>query len=122
MIKLGVLEVPKSIKEQSVNMVYSAPPIFNVSPQRQALVFKVPKSFLYQSDHAVPWRYETIVESNTGADHGPTMIESMIPIQKSTPVFQVAKQSPDHIDPNLPGRYGTIMESNTGIDHDPLVS
>ena len=76
MIKLGVLEVPKNIKEQNINMVYSAPPVFKVSPQRPTLVFKVPKPFNYQSDHAVPWRYETIVESNIGIDHDPLLSET----------------------------------------------
>ena len=69
MIKLGVFALPKSVKEQSVNMIHPTPPIFKVSPQRSALVFKVPKQFPYQSDHAVLWRYETVVESNTRANH-----------------------------------------------------
>ena len=69
MIKLGVLAVPKSVKEQNINTIHLTPPVFKFSPQRPALVFKVHKPFLYQSDHAVPWRYETVMESNIGPNH-----------------------------------------------------
>ena len=80
MIKLGVFAVSKNIKEQSVNMINPTSPIFKVSPQRLVLVFKVRKSFPYQSDNAVSWRYETVMEPNTGANHNLTKIESAIPI------------------------------------------
>ena len=100
-------------------MIHPTPPVFKVSPQKSTLVFKVPKPFPYQSDHAVPWRYETVVESNNGANHGPAEIESAILVQGSPPIFQVSRQSFYHTDPALHVRHGAVVKFDTGTDPDP---
>ena len=122
MIKLGMLAVPKSIKEQRVNMIHLTPPVFKVSSQRSTLVFKVSKPFPYQSDYVVLWRYKTVVESNNGANHSPTKMKSTIHVRESSPIFQVSRQSLYHTDLALLLKHGAVVKFDAGTDLDPKVA